>query len=303
LTRLLPRGTIAVIPCYNEQKTIRTIIEQTKPYVDTILIIDDGSTDNTATIARQNGATVISHTTNQGKGTAIKTGFTYAINNHYDYVITLDGDGQHNPHEIPLLLNAITNKPYDISLGFRTGHTTEMPTWRKIGKRILDYITSLGNGGFLTDSQCGFRAFNKKAIHALTPELNEKSFGIESEQLVKAHDHNLQLTNIKISCKYQNLPRTSTKHPLTHALTVLLYIAKHMVLRHPFSCLVVPGFLLACLGYLSACHALPMVAWASVFLLHCFWIGGAFMVAGMFVFFMGVIANFRSRRFRKRDFF
>jgi glycosyltransferase involved in cell wall biosynthesis len=291
---------LAVIPCLNEEKTIKTIIGQTKPHVDTILIIDDGSTDNTAHIARQAGATVISHTTNQGKGTAIKTGFTYAKNHHYDYVVTLDGDGQHNPHEIPHLLNAITNNTHDISLGFRTGNTTEMPTWRKIGKRILDYITSLGNGGFLTDSQCGFRAFNKKAIHALTPDLKEKSFGIESEQLVKAHDHHLRLTNIKISCKYQNLPRTSTKHPVTHALTVLLYIGRHLVLRHPFSCLVIPGFVLVSLGMISTGCPLHIIGWTSVASLHCLWTGATLMASGMFVFCMGLLVNCRDRRCRNQ---
>ena len=114
---------LAIIPCYNEETTVGSIVLKTKHYVDKILVIDDGSTDDTAKIAKDAGAIVISHETNRGKGDAIKTGFRYALDHDFDYVVTIDGDGQHNPAEIPLLIGNIMNNDYDISLGF-----TDCPT-------------------------------------------------------------------------------------------------------------------------------------------------------------------------------
>ena len=144
---------LAIIPCYNEEATIASLILKTKRYVDDVLIIDDGSTDETVDIAKEVGALVVSHKKNRGKAAAIKTGFTFALEHHYKYTITLDGDGQHNPKEIPILLDKMIEDKVDIALGIRYGNTTEMPWWRKIGKRILDYVTSFGTGGFLNDSQ------------------------------------------------------------------------------------------------------------------------------------------------------
>ena len=102
-----------------------------------VLVVDDGSKDETASIAHEVGAVVISHKKNKGKAAAIKSGFTYAMKHHFDQVITLDGDGQHNPSEIPLLLDMMNHKNVDIVIGIRYGETTEMPWWRKIGKRVF----------------------------------------------------------------------------------------------------------------------------------------------------------------------
>ena len=165
-----PRSLV-IIPCYNESVTVGRIVVQTKHYADTVVVVDVGSTDNTAKIAQEAGAIVLSHLKNRGKGAALKTGFQFALDNDFDYVITIDGDGQHNPVEIPLLLGNIMNNGYDISIGFRVGNNSEMPMWRRVGKRVLDYTTSLGAGGFVTDSQCGFRAFTRRAIALITPKL------------------------------------------------------------------------------------------------------------------------------------
>ena len=200
---------LALIPCYNEEATIGSIVLKAKHHVDKVLVIDDGSTDDTAKIAKDAGAIVISHRRNCGKSVAIKTGFKYALKENFDYVVTIDGDGQHNPAEISVVLEHLMNNGHDISLGFRSGSTTEMPSWRKLGKKVLDYATSFGNGGYVTDSQCGFRAFNKKAIKAITPNLNGDAFSVESEQLIKAHELGLGVTHTDVSCRYKNLENGS----------------------------------------------------------------------------------------------
>src|SRR4030042_1452393 len=115
------------------------------------------------------------------------------------------------------------NNGHDISIGVRYGKNTEMPAWRKVGKRVLDYATSFGCGGVVTDSQCGFRAFSRHAIETITPRLNGNDFTLESEQLVRAHETGLQIVNTNVSCKYKDLD-TSTKNPRTHGVSVLSYI-------------------------------------------------------------------------------
>jgi glycosyltransferase involved in cell wall biosynthesis len=217
-----PRSLV-IIPCFNEEATVGSIVLQTKRYVDAVVVVDDGSNDNTAEIAKEAGAIVLSHPKNKGKGAAVKTGFQFALENDFDYVITIDGDGQHNPFEIPAILGNVMNNGYDISIGFRVGNNTEMPNWRRVGKRVLDYATSFGAGGFVTDSQCGFRAFNRRAIVLITPKLRGNAFSVESEQLIQAYESGLKVVNTKVTCKYKNL-KTSTKNPASHGLSVLVHI-------------------------------------------------------------------------------
>jgi len=217
------KRTIAVIPCCNEEAAIGSVVLKTKRFVNQVLVVDDGSSDDTKKIARDAGATVITHKKNRGKGAAIRTGFKYAIDNDFDYVVTIDGDGQHNPLEIPALLDNVIKNDQDISIGYRVGNDTEMPMWRRVGKRVLDYTTSMGTGGFVTDSQCGFRAFNKKAVEAIAPKLKGDAFSVESEQLIKAHELGLKVINTNVSCKYNDL-ETSSKNPASHGLSVMGYV-------------------------------------------------------------------------------
>lgn len=231
------------IPCYNEELTVRSIVLKTKRYVDTVVVVDDGSSDRTAQIAKDAGAVVLSHQKNKGKGAALKTGFQYALENNFDYVVTIDGDGQHNPLEIPNVLGNVMNNGHDISIGYRVGNNTEMPTWRRVGKRVLDYTTSLGAGGFVTDSQCGFRAFNRRAIEAITPKLRGDAFSVESEQLIRAYESGLKVTNTNVTCKYKDL-ETSTKNPASHGLSVLAYVLWVVAKQRPLLFISVPGFIL-----------------------------------------------------------
>jgi len=282
--------TLAIIPCYNEEITIGSIVLKTKQFVDDVLIIDDGSNDETVTIAKQAGATVISHKKNRGKSAAIRTGFNYALTNNFDYVITIDGDGQHNPKEIPNILQNLLNNGNDISLGIRFGNNTEMPMWRKIGKRTLDYATSMGNGGKLTDSQCGFRAFNKKAVKLLVNRLTGEEFSVESEQIIKAHDLGLIVGKTPISCKYKDLD-TSTKNPTAHGSSVLKYVLWLVAQRRPLLFIGVPGFILVLLGIFFGILTLQYYNQTHVFLIPYAILIAILLIIGSIGMFMGVVLN------------
>jgi glycosyltransferase involved in cell wall biosynthesis len=281
--------TLAIIPCYNEEATIGSIILKTKRYVDEVLVIDDGSIDETARIAKDAGATVISHKKNRGKGDAVLTGFRYALNHDFDYVVTIDGDGQHNPAEIPRLIGNIMNNGHDISLGFRVGKDTEMPKWRKVGKRVLDYATSFGSGGFVTDSQCGFRAFTKRAVNELTPTLKSNAFSVESEQLIRAHKLGLGLVNTNVTCKYNDLENTSTKNPASHGFTVLRHIILFVAEKRPLLFIGLPGFILVILGVFFGILTMQYYNQTQVFLVPYAILVSIFLIIGAIAMFIGLM--------------
>ena len=282
--------TLAVVPCFNEEATVGSIALKAKRHVDKVLVVDDGSVDDTAKIAKAAGATVISHKKNEGKSSAIKTGFRYALAKNFDYVITIDGDGQHNPDEIPIVLGNLMNNGHDISIGLRSGSDTEMPNWRKVGKRILDYATSLGNGGYVTDSQSGFRAFNKKAVNGLIPKLNGNAFSTESEQLIKAHELGLKVDHTNVTCKYKNLD-TSTKNATPHGFSVLSYIIWLVAERRPLLFISVPGFILVLLGLFFGIHILQYYNQTNVFLISYAILVSILLIIGTIAMFMGLILN------------
>ena len=299
IKKTLDSRTLAIIPCYNEEHAIDIVVLKTKHYVDEVLVVDDGSIDDTTRIAKEAGAIVITHETNRGKGNAIKTGFRYALDHGFDYVVTIDGDGQHNPAEIPNLVGNIMNNSHDISLGFRVGQDTEMPKWRKVGKRVLDYATSFGSGGFVTDSQCGFRAFNRKAIEDLTPRLKGNAFSVESEQLIKAHDLGLGLVNTNVTCKYNDLENTSTKNPTSHGLSVLNYVIWLVAEKRPLLFIGVPGFVSAILGLFLGILTLQYYNQTHVFLISYAILVSIFLIIGALAMFIGLTLSVLPRIIRQ----
>jgi glycosyltransferase involved in cell wall biosynthesis len=281
---------LAIIPCFNEEATIASIVLKTKRYVDDVLVVDDGSSDETAELAKQAGAIVVVHKVNQGKAGAIKTGFQYMLDHHYDSAITLDGDGQHNPSEIPILLDKMKADTLDIVIGIRFGETTEMPRWRKVGKRVLDYTTSLGNGGFVTDSQSGFRGFNIKAVEKITPRLSGRAFSVESEQLIRAHDAGLQVGSAHISCRYNNLD-TSTKNSASHGLSVLTYAVWLVAEKRPLLFISLPGFISVLIGLFFGIFTMQYYNQTHIFLISYAILVSILLIIGALAMFMGLMLN------------
>ena len=195
-----------LIPAYNEGKYIKDVILQCRRYNNDIIIVDDGSTDNTNEILKSvkdlSGLEVIiiEHEVNQGKGEALKTGCNYAVRNEYSGVITIDADGQHNVGEIADFLNAIeTNKP-DVIVGSRLKNTKGMPFIRLATNLFTSWLISVIAGKKINDVQSGFRYLGYDVLKNI--KLETKNFDTESEMLLKASWMDYKIVNIPISTIY-----------------------------------------------------------------------------------------------------
>ena len=207
--------SIVIIPALNEQAAIGSIVKRSLEYADDVLVIDDGSDDNTSRIASEAGARVIKHPNNRGKGVSLKDAFGEVSG--YDIVVTIDGDGQHNPDEIPLLMEPIREGSADLVNGSRylNGFDEETPAYRRVGQRVLDIATNITSGTNVTDSQSGFRAFNGKTLKCY--RFRDTGFGIESEMLADAAEHDLKIVEVPITVRY-DVENSSTKGPVTHGV-------------------------------------------------------------------------------------
>jgi len=184
--------TLALIPAYNEEERIGKVVKKTLKYCD-VIVIDDGSVDDTGKRAEEKGAFVIKHEKNKGKGDALITGFNYALKNNYDVIITLDADGQHDPSEIPNFLKKIDK--YDIIIGARD--FKEMPFSRRLSNTITTFLLSLRTHQKIGDSQSGYRLIKTDVLRGL--DFKTERFILESELLVRAK---CRIGNVRIKTIY-----------------------------------------------------------------------------------------------------
>jgi glycosyltransferase involved in cell wall biosynthesis len=149
----------ALLPAYNEEISIGSVVLRTRQYADRVIVIDDGRRDRTAEVAALAGAEVLRHSENQGKGAALKTGFASLKGD--GVIVTIDTDGQHDPADIPRLVAPIMAGEADMVNGSRylNGNKKDTPLYRRLGQKVLDLFTNMDSGLAVTDSQSGFRAF------------------------------------------------------------------------------------------------------------------------------------------------
>lgn len=225
---------------------IAEVILGCEKYVDKVIVVDDGSSDNTAEIAESLGAYVIRHIKNLGYGAALKSCFNTARKLGADAMVLIDSDGQHNPGDIPKLL-APLKYGFDLVIGSRfvNGNGKNVPVYRKVGMKVLDVATYIAGGINVTDSQSGFRAYSKKAIEKIN--LSDSDMSAGSEILIQAKDHKLKYTEVEIHCRY-DLENTSSQNPFVHGPKVLLRLLKDMEYRRPLYCFTFPGILMGTIG-------------------------------------------------------
>ncbi len=232
---------IACIPAYNEEKYIAKVIVRTKKYVDKIIVCDDGSSDDTSLIARELGAIVVRHNENRGYGAALRTLFREALKHNPDIIVTIDADAQHNPDEIPRLVEPIVRGEADIVIGSRFLGKTTQPKWRILGvKTITKTVKTTFKIPGITDAQSGFRAYRADIVEKIMPEDNTMAASIEI--LAKAREHGLKIREVPATITTHQ--EASKQKPLQHLLSLITGIIQYVTDKHPLLFLGLPGTLL-----------------------------------------------------------
>lgn len=214
----------ALIPCYFEEKHIREVAVRAHAQLDTVLVVDDGSTDGTEREARAAGVEVIRHPVNQGKGAAIKTGLRdLTARAGIEYALILDGDGQHLPEEIPNFLAAANSTRAPMLVGTRMSDTSRMPFVRRMTNRFMSWQISRACGQVVPDSQCGFRMVHRDLAPAMVAIATTK-FDYETEMLVVASRRGLPIAAVPISTIYGD--EVSKIHPIRDTLRFFEMMAR-----------------------------------------------------------------------------
>ena len=202
--------TAAIIPAYREQQHISDVVRRTRQQLDHVVVIDDGSSDNTTRCAREAGAEVIVHSQNRGKGEAIKTGLRHWLDRQFIHVIILDADGQHLPEEIDRFIAAAAQAgDHSFFLGNRMNNLTGMPFIRRVVNRYMSNRISRICRQKIPDSQCGFRMLDRQLIPELLDGANR--FDYETEMLIIASRNGYRIESVPITTVYSD--EVSSIHP------------------------------------------------------------------------------------------
>jgi glycosyltransferase involved in cell wall biosynthesis len=220
---------LAGIPAYNEEKTIAEVVLKAGCHVGKVLVCDDGSKDMTQIIARKNGAHVVEHKKNMGYGATMQTLFIKARELGADVLVMFDGDGQHDPDEIPMLVKPVLEGRADIAIGSRfiNGARMNVPLYRRMGILLITLLTKIFSGYAITDAQSGFRAFNRKALEEL--KISEDGWGSSVEVFFRAHDVGLRIVEVPVDCDYEDYPTASKRDPLRQGVSIVASIFNYAI--------------------------------------------------------------------------
>ncbi len=238
-----PRVIIA-IPCFNEERFIGSVVAKATRYGEKVIVVDDGSTDESAEIARVAGATIYQHEYNQGYGAAICSALDQGRCEKADVLVILDGDGQHDPKEIPHLIQPILDGEADVVVGSRfLNKENRSPLYRRLGQRVLTLFTNVGSGHKVSDSQSGCRAYSLRALQELV--LTERGMAISSEMQFAIQKSGLRVAEVPIDVLYEDKAKRS---PVGHGANVLTRVLVLFTLRHPILLFGVPGLICWAIG-------------------------------------------------------
>jgi glycosyltransferase involved in cell wall biosynthesis len=230
-------GVIAIIPCLNEERFIGSVVSKAVKHVDKVIVVDDGSTDATAKVAREAGAEVISHKVRQGAGAATRTGFEAALKYGAGVVVTLDGDGQHNPDEIQSVVQPVLSGNADLVIGSRFLCAAKVAFHRKFGIDFITWLYNVGHKDKIVDGQSGFRAYGRKALEVI--KITYPGFGFSIQTLVQPRNYKLKIMEVPISCIYHE--EGSTQDPISHGLSVAWAVVKIRMKEELFTSRTRPG--------------------------------------------------------------
>jgi hypothetical protein len=235
---------VVIIPAFNEERNVGSVVLRLRQLVDTVIVVDDGSHDETEEVARLAGAEVISHPKNRGYGAAIRTGLSAAQELEPQAVVLMDADGQHRFEDVRDLVQPILADDADVAVGSRfVDGRTSVPRMRRVAQHGLTWLSNFGSGIKLTDSQSGMRAFGPRAIRALL--LQSTSMAAASEMQFLASDAQLRVCEVPIEIRYFGEVK---RNPVGHGLDVLNGLIRLVSQRRPLLFFGLPGLLLLIVG-------------------------------------------------------
>ena len=281
-----------VIPAYNEGLVIGSVALQAKQHADRVIVIDDGSNDRTAAIARLADADVIEMPENGGKAKAMMAGFSRARDLGYNLVVTLDGDGQHDPAEIPAVAAPVLAGEADLAIGSRfLDIKADIPKYRIAGQKVLNSFTniSVDGGDFVTtDSQSGFRALSRRALENLT--FASEGYNIESDMIAHFAPLGLAMTEVPISVSY-DVPNKHKMNPVSHGFGVLARIVGLIGYRRPLLSFGIPGVVVTLFGIGAEIYTFSEFYRTDQFHYIVFTGGFAALILGLMLVTSGLILN------------
>lgn len=286
MSKLSQSKILVAMPAYNEEKYIGSLVTKAREYADEVLIVDDGSTDGTPEVARLAGATVIQHKENKGYGAAVQSILAEAKRISPDILVLLDADSQHNPGEIPRLVEPIS-QGFDLVIGSRKLLRDNIPLYRRIGQGVISYFCYILSGEKLSDSESGFRVFSRKAVGML--ELREDGMSVSAETIAKAAEKGLKITEIPISITYTR--DGSTLNPVRHGFGVLSRIIAMILERRPLLFFGLGGAILTLLGFLAGMRVIGIVSGGGEIDTSTVLVSVLFITIGILIIFTGVIRH------------
>lgn len=250
------RGVIAVIPAYNEERFIASVVLSTLPYAEHVIVVDDGSSDRTAQLAERAGAHVVRQPHNMGKAQALNAGFRAAEQLGFQAVVCLDGDAQHSASDIPTLVAPILRGEADVVIGSRFLEVrSQIPAWRQVGQHALTLVTNVTSGVYSTDSQSGFRAFAPGAVDKL--RFQTGGLSVESEMQFLFQKSGLRVAEAPIEVHYLD---GNKRNPVIHGLQVLDAMLSLVARRRPLAFFSLPGVVLGLIGFVMGIHVVLVTA-------------------------------------------
>jgi len=283
------KGLYAVLPAYNEELVIGSVVLRTRQYADRVIVVDDGSTDRTAEIAKLAGAEVIKLDQNTGKAYALLLGLKHARKSGCTVAVMLDADGQHDPSEMQRLAGLVSIGKADLVIGSRfLTKNRGIPTYREIGQKTLDIFTNIGAKTEVTDSQSGFRALSCQALDNL--DFKSDGYNIESDMIAHFSKMGLPIIEVPISVNY-DVPHKSKKHPLTHGVGVLTRLINLIAYQRPLLLFGIAGLIFIIFGLLTASYAFRVQSAVSPYSFNLSMLSMVFLFIGMLMGISGLLLN------------